>query len=854
MYDTITQFNPPRSHFIKGTATGLVLTGLETTRPLSGGAVRLGGNRLSNSGFALLQHFTPSRPRGHTYAALLTGTNLGAILPVRFASGRVTAVWHGSFYTTNETNVGEKITVTDASVGIVGRGNLTHAPLSLTVDLSAGTLQTLDLLGNLGTIALSPTDSVQIDGRFGLNAVTANVPYGILVGTVRYNKENYALAGLIGVDGAIGIFRQNIGFSTVGGFEVSPPPPPAYARANYAMFDDFYRRSKSSTDELHLLGSITADKAQFVRGTRTGLIKHNLPGTLADGGFAPLTVYLGGDADSGNAFIIENFNGTYVAGLLGTTDLGFAPHESVVSATWEGTFYVSSDVTGADTSAPEGFLIEDGVVVDFGAGTLKSSKATYTLANTQFISFQIDGEFGQKQGLSLGILGGVVKYGHHASDAALIVTKDLPLIGVIGREGALGVFRDPSSNNLVGGFEAGYNASYGVWLADIGAVGGLSSGFDPDLSPTTCCNNAIQKTAFLKANDAGTGLISDVTIASYAGTTYRLGDVTTNPNGFILASGTITTVPASTSSVTAGTVQVAAAGLLPTINLGPTILDVVGSASWAGKAYVIDTRSTTTKVFNLTFNLNFATGVFSTGANPVSVEGGGSQTLKIEGIFGQGLAERPRGLLNSRGSTTNRLVTYFDSDISATATRTARLTGLIGRDGLVGMFTGGGDSINQGFIGGFWAGPSADATVVNYASYLGFYGGDIEDTVTITTEPGTAVAFLNTSPIDSATTGLQSKSFFELGKGTSDTTVTDGLFSYVYSNVKVIGITTTTDLGAVLPNTTASATWYGRAFVKTDATAFNSDNERQISLDVDFAEGTIDTPAPVKFHHRDANA
>nr|MCA8833869.1 hypothetical protein [Pseudomonadota bacterium] len=510
VYDTITQFDPPRSHFVKGTATGLVLTGLETASPLSGGAVRLGGDKRSNSGFALLQHFTPSRPRGHTYAGLLTGTNLGAVLPVRFGNGRVTAIWHGSFYTTNETNVGEKIRVTDATVGIVGRGNLTHAPLSVTVDLSAGTLQTVDLLGNLGAVALSAIDSVQIDAQFGLNARTAKVPYGILLGTVRYNKLDYELVGLIGVEGAIGIFRQNTGFATVGGFEVSPPPPPAYGRADYATFEDFYHRSKSNTDDLYLAGSITAGEAQFVRGTPTGLVKHNLTGDLEAGSFAPLTVYLGGDVTSGNAFVLESFNGTNVAGLLGTTDLGFAPHESVVSATWEATFYVSSDVnhTGTDRPAPEGFIIKDGVEVDFAAGTLTSTQETYTLANAQFISFGIYGRFGERQHeLPLGILDGIVKYGHHATDASLIVTadlRDLPLIGVIGREGALGVFHDPSdSNNLIGGFEAGYNASYGVWLADIGAVGGLSSGFDPNLTQHTCCNNAIQKTAFLKANDAG---------------------------------------------------------------------------------------------------------------------------------------------------------------------------------------------------------------------------------------------------------------------------------------------------------------------------------------------------------------
>ncbi|MCA8835220.1 MAG: hypothetical protein K8953_09060, partial [Proteobacteria bacterium] len=399
------------STLLKGTATGLVQTGPgifpacavgQTQRCgtiITSQTIRLGENPRSSSGFVIMDLSTVGAPRRDTYFGLLSGTNLGAILPVRFGGGATKAIWHGSLYTNAE------LIERDDERGFV---NLIHYPLSLTVDLAAGTLQTVNLLGNLGAVALTPTSSITIDGRFGLNARTAKVPYGILRGDVNYNTLNYTLVGLIGVEGAIGIFRdptyQGAGL-TGGGFQVSPPPPPAYGRGNYAVFEDFYHRSKSSTDDLYLAGSITAGTDQFVRGTPTGLVKHNLTGDLEAGSFAPLTVYLGGDVNSGNAFVLESFNGTHVAGLLSTTDLGFAPHENLASATWLGTFYVSNNVASTGTDGPAPFVIKSGVKVDFAAGTLTSTQEIYTLANNQFISFGIYGRFGERQHeLPLGIL------------------------------------------------------------------------------------------------------------------------------------------------------------------------------------------------------------------------------------------------------------------------------------------------------------------------------------------------------------------------------------------------------------------------------------------------------------------
>ena len=852
-----------KSSILAGTATGLVQEGIndplcddddagsanDCNMLLSAQTIRLGGDKRSNSGFAIMVTRIDEEPRGHSFGGLLSGTNLGAILPVSFGNGVTKAIWHGSFYVTANKIEREN----DAFFE-----RLIHHPLSLTVDLTAGTLQTVDLLGNLGAVALSPTSAVRIDGRFGLNAITANVPYGILLGDVRFNNENYALAGLIGVDGAIGVFRvptEQTTHVTFGGFEVSPPPPPAYGRGNYATFDDFYRK-RAATADRYLTPSVTADTDQFVRGLRTGLVKHNFAGNLEAGSFAPLNVYLGGNVDSGNAFIIENFNGTHVVGLLGTTDLGFAPHEGLANATWLGNFYLSNNVATTGTDGPAPLEIKSGVKVDFAAGTLTSTQETYTLANTQFISFGIYGRFGEQHELPLGILDGIVKYGHHATDASLIMTadlRDLPLIGVIGRAGALGIFRDPSDNNLVGGFEVGYTASTQV-LNDDGS-NRISAGIDPRLRQQDRDGGSTQRAFLFNANDTGTGLAvkniaTDTAITSFAtGTRYGLGDDNMNPNGFILASGTITTIPhPSRGTVTAlGPIHVATevkifgAGLLQTTNLGAVILDVVGSATWrGGKAYVLDHVDNTTKEFTLDFTLNFATGKFQTTGGTAGITAdNGTQTLRIDAEFGQGLAN------NRAGGVLDGDAYYHDTTALRTTTS---LRGVIGRRGAVALFAGSDLNGTYAFAGGLWASPNADAPEVGYGTYLSFYGGaDVEKNVVNVvngrTEPGTFVRFLN--GIISGTSTATST--FRLGGDDADTANNDGLRFYVADNVKTVGLLGQTNLGAVLPNTTASATWYGRLFAKTDATAFNADNEKQIRLDVDFSEGTIDTPAPVNF-------
>nr|MCA8835699.1 hypothetical protein [Pseudomonadota bacterium] len=183
---------PTANRFLKGTASGLM--GSTTTSRLStknntGNYGLAGGDR--KDGFA-----TSTNDDGIHSVGLFSTTNLGA--PLSKQTPR--ALWAGTLQ--------DRVGTTGGLTNDVG--------ITLTVTFDAGTKAGTITSGNVGT-------TYAIDATFNHVGV---IDGGI---TRRQAGDTSAgtVSGLIGMEGAVGVFHSNAGATTsyIGGFVASPPPP-----------------------------------------------------------------------------------------------------------------------------------------------------------------------------------------------------------------------------------------------------------------------------------------------------------------------------------------------------------------------------------------------------------------------------------------------------------------------------------------------------------------------------------------------------------------------------------------------------------------------------------------------------
>ncbi|MCA8834234.1 MAG: hypothetical protein K8953_04030, partial [Proteobacteria bacterium] len=314
------------------------------------------------------------------------------------------------------------------------------------------------------------TDQFHVAGTYDAGGViTGTVTYagfggtdtGQLAAAIANGNNGAILTGLIGEQGAVGVFLRANADSTkdnildaanttdgyVGGFVVAPAPPP---RANHATFKTYYADADARVDDRTLYATPTASTSfvAFVEGTTTSLPTDGLTFTGTDN-FSPITVRLG-EASSGvdgfavmyGATTVGN-NGRLRAGLLSGTDLGPAL-SGTSTATWAGSLHFANTVDDLVR-----FALPT-VTVDFDNGTIKTPAVTVASNGT----IAIDGLFragSNNNGLPVGVLGGNTIY------TVFGVPVNLPLIGLIGTEGAIGVFHGGSNFSFAGGFQASPN-------------------------------------------------------------------------------------------------------------------------------------------------------------------------------------------------------------------------------------------------------------------------------------------------------------------------------------------------------------------------------------------------------------
>ena len=431
--------------FLRGGTSGpLATTGAVNIRTGHNVTANLGGNNTAD-GYHYFVDTVATNIRV-PYAGLLSGTDLGAPVTSSTFGSTQTAVWNGTLR---------------AHTGLTAN---VDKPLALTITYGAVD----DVEGSLGSIAGAvrtfTTTGYELKGTYDASGVISGTVYhgagfpstGDVVRTA--TNTNGILTGLIGAQGAVGVFLSGtgtkeditvgVGSNYVGGFVAAytpppPPPPPPPRVATHANFKTYYTDSaRVAGRTLHATPTTTNAVAAFLEGTATGLPTDGLSFTAANT-FAPVTVRLKEASSGDNGFAIMYTDGaSFRAGLLSGTDLGQAV-ATTSTATWAGSLHFW--IVGSNT--PNRIALPT-VTVDFANGTIKTDAVTVGTNRT----IAIDGLFrgGMNNGLPVGVLGGKAIYNDGSS-------FDLSLIGLIGTEGAIGVFHGDNLVFVGGGFQASPN-------------------------------------------------------------------------------------------------------------------------------------------------------------------------------------------------------------------------------------------------------------------------------------------------------------------------------------------------------------------------------------------------------------
>ncbi|MGU9964115.1 MAG: hypothetical protein ACNYPD_08520 [Candidatus Halichondribacter symbioticus] len=416
--------------------------------------VRLGGNNTDTNdtdGFALIYGRLIDSGGGsaRARAGLLPGTDLGASFGNVAPDGATTANWPGTLYYSTQLSG-------TAPTRVVVPFNVVF-----NVDFAAGTFLLPDtILSNRGQ---SNQQTIKVEGRFGSHVeavdraeTPAPLPPGVLGGFVNYQNGlntsafRHDLQGLIGTEGAVGIFRVGNPNFTIGGFVAQNTPVPV----NHAGYLTAYPSLRVRTPNSTL-------KSSFVQGLENSLDISNVnfkaesdSGTISSCATECVETYLvrlGGNnanaADlSGFAFFYGNNHSTninggeaYRVGLLSGTDVGNALPELApdgrATAVWSGKVHTTLDAT-------------DGTITPRDL-TLTVNYATRKISGQATLS---DGVLSVNNDTMYGLTG--VIEGDVTYDPTNGADIELNLVGVIGTEGAIGVFEGKGDAPHAGGFIA----------------------------------------------------------------------------------------------------------------------------------------------------------------------------------------------------------------------------------------------------------------------------------------------------------------------------------------------------------------------------------------------------------------
>ena len=363
------------------------------------------------------------------------------------------------------------------------------------------------------------------------------------------------------------------------------------------------------------------------------------------------------------------------AGLLPTTDLGAPLASADKTLAWDGSYYHPRlDLVGQSVS-------DVTFIIDLQASTITAKAVGFHGHFAEFnLRFDANGLISGEVDVIFDSLPNTVVF-----DDYDIVTDTTEAVGLIGQGGLVGVFRSPTRSlrgtPIFGGFAADNSltdnmVSYADWAENtvIKADGSLNeSGGTSGFLPTE---------RVYRSNTVGD---------SYTTLPAEIGDtrvnLTSEELGGAIGNGVTLGIALGDDGA-----QYYYAGLDYTVKLGAPVVETTGAAVWNGWARVLDGAGGTSTAISLEVDYtNSAVAAFF-------ARNGGGEHYFLDGAF------------DARGVITGTAVrAQFAGDVR-TGVRTGAingmLSGLIGTDGAVGAFIGGGGTAGDGFAGGFVASPA----------------------------------------------------------------------------------------------------------------------------------------------------
>ena len=703
---SIGSYNPAKNHFVKASKTGLSLQNYDRTSYkavtfanaiFDGKAV--GGD--AADGFALSSN--PSHYTTH-HAGILSGTDLGS--PLTQTQG--SAAWEGRMI-----------------VFGAWAGSAVFTDFVLHINFGAGS-QVGTVTGQVKTTGPGDADyKYRVDGDFN--------EAGVIKGTAEYGNFNYedtkiprywrkpgTLTGLIGEEGAVGVFiSDRTGYAGyVGGFIAAPSLQDHVTSADLKDYyhlafptDPLYRNETS----IFLAASSTGEMNTSTLLTRDGSTPTVETLTLANATHQGRG--LGGDATDGISFFkgwkgptdtsrSSKIHYRVYSGIFNDINLGAPVTQTSGKAYWKGQF----KSVHFDRVVSKDFTLE----VSFSDSLRRAGRVDALVHDTGLKHFAVSATFNHR-----GVIDGSITFGDYENNVqsgTYASYRRGDLVGLIGQEGALAIFK---SNTPYGSRGIKRETDFAGGFAVVPNLPDLPKPA-PDTTPNRVTAEdwvASFETAPALVNNPNNhhfmqfprrrvgGIEGIVLFANVLGferlnqTTLTLDDDIFQDGGGDAADG-IFFVRANRSTDSDESDSYFYAGIIPETDLGAPLSETSGTATWSGRFNAVISGSVL-RYFSRDFTLGITFNATGGDINTI-VSGRTEDYFELDGTFNN------RGVISG---TANHV--YYENgrigNVTGDIVNSGPVTGLIGQEGAVGAFFSNRQTGNtSGFAGGFVARPPSE--------------------------------------------------------------------------------------------------------------------------------------------------